>query len=597
MSTNNGKSPELSPLNQDSVNAVSKAQEKQNKDQSFLESIKETSNKISTNVNNFIKTNILDKSSVPGYTVEEIGRPFHFDSTIDPKDRTYRFLSTRMNILDIYPCNYGQVYTYNKSEKKSLFKYGVTYEHAMKRYRKLCANYFNMITAPSAIRLFLTDDTVVTDGITTSYKDNFFQTMANKMSNAAQTFTDIGRSLNSSQYDKVVDQALDKVNSEEIGNSVNNMLNAVGLDVNAQESIGGIVDKLKAGAAIVLKGNKLSLPKIWDSSNYTPTFSVSTKLFSPYGSPKAVQEFIIKPLTMILMMGIPHTEDMVSYGKPFALTLRSWGTSYLTLAGITSITLQRGGQDVNFNIYKQPLIVNVNIEFTSLVDGIAAFVSDQDLAKIPEYEKRAYSDVANVLTLNSRSQNIDGSLLPTLMPTLGGIIRSMQPVQFEDLNSNYGPGNSTRETTMIGGGGGSGSGGSSGGLFGSVLSGINGTISNAFNAAYNQASQSSGFLSDFGELFNDVADVASDVYGAYRETEGVVRSVVNDGVNLLNRVTGGKFNNTPIGNSIRKVNNYLNLTSTTIGNTVNKINIVNKNVNDAIDFFGSLLKTPTGKNP
>ena len=48
---------------------------------------------------------------------------------------------------------------------------------------------------------------------------------------------------------------------------------------------------------------------------------------------------------------MPQTDDMISYGKPFAVTVRSWGTSFLTLAGITNITLQRGGADSVFNKY------------------------------------------------------------------------------------------------------------------------------------------------------------------------------------------------------------------------------------------------------
>lgn len=594
------KSNDSSPLNTTKQDAVNQAEQKNTQSESFLKS---AANKIgdaassTVNAAKEVFNGVKDSASVSGYMVEEIGRPFRFAENVDPINRTYNFLSTRMNILDMYPCNYGQVYTYNSEEKKSLFKYGVTYEHAMSRYRKLCANYFSVSTAPSALRLFLTDDTVVTDGISTTYKENFFQTMANRMSNAAQTFTDLGRSLNSTQYDKVVDAAISKVDSEAIANSASEALSAVGLDVNSNQAISGIVDKLKTGASIVLKGNKLSLPKIWDGSNYTPTFSVSTRLFSPYGTPKAVREFIIKPLTMILMMGIPYTEDMISYGKPFALTLRSWGTSYLTLAAITSITLQRGGNDVTFNIYKQPLSINISIEFTSLVDGISAFISDQDMAKMPEYEKRAYQDVLNILPLNSNSQNIDGSILPTLMPTLGGIIRSMQPVQIESLNANYGPLNSSRQTTMIGGGGGSGSGGIGGlgDLFGGALSSIGGTISNAFNAAYAQASESSGFLSEFGEMFNTVSETASGIYMTGRRIYSSVNSTVNSVTGLLNRVTGGAFNNTGLAGSIRKIQQKVNRANTTCGNFLRDVNATAVNINDAINYFGSLLKTPVGE--
>ena len=223
------------------------------------------------------------------------------------------------------------------------------------------------------------------------------------------------------------------------------------------------------------------------------------------------------------------------------------------------------------------------------------------MAKMPEYEKRAYQDVLNILPLNSNSQNIDGSILPTLMPTLGGIIRSMQPVQIESLNANYGPLNSSRQTTMIGGGGGSGSGGIGGlgDLFGGALSSIGGTISNAFNAAYAQASESTGFLSEFGEMFNTVSETASGIYMTGRRIYSSVNSTVNSVTGLLNRVTGGAFNNTGLAGSIRKIQQKVNRANTTCGNFLRDVNATAVNINDAINYFFSLLKTPVGekKNP
>ena len=299
---------------------------------------------------NYLKSVSVGDQQSYGYSVEEIGKPFMFPDTVDPQTRAYRFLATRMNIIDLYPCNYAQSHLYSseKKDKKSFFKYGVGYDLAMARYKRMCTDYLGIPNPPSALRIFLTDDTVVTDGVTTAYKENFFQTAANKLSEMAQGFTSMAASLSSASVQSGVDKIIgDNVDSQKIAADVAGSLN---LGQGGQDVLGGIVDKLKAGAAIILKGNKISLPKIWENSNYTANFSISTKLFSPYGSPKAVKEYIVKPLAMMLMMGIPQTDDMTSYGRPFAVTVRSWGTSFLSLAGITSITLQRGGSDSIYNI-------------------------------------------------------------------------------------------------------------------------------------------------------------------------------------------------------------------------------------------------------
>lgn len=286
---------------------------------------------------------LVGDQQVGSYSVEEIGKPFKFADSVDPQERTYRFLASRMNCVDIYPCNYAQSYLYN-DENKSLFKYGIGYEKAMERYRQMCTFYLGDSLAPSALRIFLTDDTTTTDGIQTQYTENFFQKLADGLSNALQGFTSIASSLGSSALNEGVDKLLseDNINTEKI---VGDVSNGLGLSSANKDMLGNVVEGLKAGAKIVLKGQKISLPKIWQNSSYSSSFSVSTKLYSPYGSPKAIKKYIVRPLTLILLMGIPQSDDMVSYGRPFAVTVRSWGTQFLSLAGISNVTLQRGGAD------------------------------------------------------------------------------------------------------------------------------------------------------------------------------------------------------------------------------------------------------------
>ncbi len=517
-----------------------------------------------------------------GYSLEEIGKPFRFANSVDPQERTYRFLASRMNCVDIYPCTYAQSYLYNKEENKSFFKYGIGYDKAMTRYQKMCSDYLGDASAPSALRIFLTDDTTTTDGIQTQYTENFFQKLADGLSNALQGFTSIASSLSSSALNEGVDKLLgeDNINTDKIVGDVSNGLN---LSDNNKDMLGHIVKDLKAGAKIILKGNKLSLPKIWQSSSYASSFSVSTKLYSPYGSPKAIKQYIVRPLVLIFLMGMPQSDDMVSYGRPFAVTVRSWGSQFLSLAGITNITLQRGGADSAFNLYKQPLVVNVNIEFTSIVDGVLAFADPiNDLNPIPPYEQTAYGSIDQILSLNAASQNIDGSVLPTVVPTLGGIIKSFQPVQISDVTYGYGPQQSTRDDIMVGGNGGGGS-----GLGGSV-----GGILSPFEEAYTFATSSALSQGSFGGILGGIADTATGIARGVSTVTNAVNRTIGAASNLANVVSGGAFGKSEFGKSVKEFQSDLAQGAKVVTSVAGATATLANTVSTTVNTFGTLLKAP-----
>jgi len=590
-----------------------------------------------------LQKSLVGSQQEMGFSMEEIGKPYKFAETVDPQDRTYRFLATRMNAVDIYPCTYAMSYLYKKEDNKSsqqakssggvsaaasqvksgasqvpgggsstqsppqtqaqpttqaqgsgqkedsggsksFFKYGIGYEIAMKRYRQMCQNYLGDLMPPSALRIFLTDDTTTTDGIQTQYTENFFQKLADGLSNALQSFTSPISSLSSSALNEGVDKLLseDTIDTNKI---VGDVSQGLGLSNESRDTMGEIVKGLKQGAKIILKGQKLALPKIWQSSSYSSAFSVSTKLFSPYGSPKAIKQYIIRPLTLILLMGMPQTDDMISYGKPFAVTVRSWGTSFLTLAGITNITLQRGGADSVYNIYKQPLVVNVNIEFTSLVDGVMAFGDTTGEAQIPSYESNAYSTIDQILPVNSASQSIDGSVLPTVVPTLGGIIRSFQPVQMSGISFGYGPQQSTRGDIMIGGNGSGG--GMMDGLFESMFS--------PFDEVYGQATAGAMSQGGFGGFLSGIASTATSIARGVSAVTNTVRGTVRAASGLANLVSGGSFAKTGFGKAVsnfdRKMGEYSRTAVQIAGGTAAVANTINR----ATTEFGSLFKTPVKK--
>lgn len=236
-------------------------------------------------------------------------------------------------------------------------------------------------------------------------------------------------------------------------------------------------------------------------------------------------------------------------------------------------------------IYNQPLIINVNMEFTSLVDGVIAFSSAKDELKIPPYEKQSYATSDQILTLDSRNQSIDGSVLPTVVPTVGGIIRSLQPVQFSDVNTGFGPTKSTRDDYMIGG---NGSGGSD--LFGGLLS--EGLMS-PFNAAYNYVSGMAGEEAGFGsKLLNGVTDfITGAAIGVSDVTYSLNRSI-GQLTTVANAVTLGAFNNSSFAKTLRKNQTKFNQSSALLNQAAIAMNSINNTVQSSTGRYGSILDIP-----
>ena len=225
------------------------------------------------------------------------------------------------------------------------------------------------------------------------------------------------------------------------------------------------------------------------------------------------------------------------------------------------------------------------MEFTSLVDGVMAFGDTTGEAQIDPYERDAYATIDQILPVNSASQNIDGSVLPTVVPTLGGIIRSFQPVQMSGISFGYGPQQSTRGDVMVGG---NGSGGSlDGGLFDSIFS--------PFDEVYTQATSGALSQGSFGSFLGGIAETANNVANGISAVAGTVTRTVGAATRLADTVSGGRFSQTSFGKKVKSFNNNVGQTARSAANIARSTAVVANTVNQATTKFGSLFKTPVKK--
>jgi len=362
----------------------------------------------------------------------EIGKPSKFNDNIDQFGRYGNYIKSKMNVLDLIPCDYsiniikaGTVGDVIRGGINSL-KYHISYTSAIANFKRICANY-GIKSKPAGIRIFTTDDTTSSDELKNSFSQSILESAIEGVSSKfkrMETIRHFGQSVSS-----VADEILAAGTKSLVG------MSSTGLGLLAgfySESAGETVKQFSEGlmssvADVIVNGHTLSLPKTWNDSSYSPNLSCVIKLVSPYGSPKAIKQFIIEPLLVLSLMAMPRTNDGISFGYPPLISVKAHGLASFPAAAISSITFRRGGNDTSFNIYRQPLSIDVSIDFVNLVEGCAAFNNEGSFL-----ERNCLKNADEFKSGKPDSLVSDGCLFQTP----GKLVESLRPIALQEVTAN-----------------------------------------------------------------------------------------------------------------------------------------------------------------
>ncbi|MFA7202773.1 MAG: hypothetical protein WC188_03580 [Candidatus Caldatribacteriota bacterium] len=365
-----------------------------------------------------------------------IGRPCLFNPIIDKYKRFGNYLRSKMSIIDLVPVDYrvdfqrmAKIVTAKSTDSNSTKEikefgnpFSIAYDQKIKTYQKIC-EYHGLNSKYIGLRLFTTDDTTANDTIQVNYKDSIFKKYADSLSSKGQTFRDVSNSVLGSTSKEF----MDNVQSALISGS-NDMSSELNLDQGIKDLIGNVVS---ASSDILLKGNKMTFPKIWQDTTYTGNMSVNVRLISPYGHPKAIKEFILKPLSYIILLSAPQTVNGITYGGNIPITIKAYGLNYTIIGSIQSITFRRGGSETSFNLYKQPLTLDLSIEFQTLFDAFAVYDPGIENVLKLTTDKNIFN---NSLLTDPGSTNIyNTDNKNNIMISLGTILSSFKPVSIIDM--------------------------------------------------------------------------------------------------------------------------------------------------------------------
>lgn len=236
-------------------------------------------------------------------------------------------------------------------------------------------------TTTLPIRAGFIADNFPTDTFSNEYTETFLQKFTDVASSALGQIVQMSGQKNATnavqEYGKAAINA-----GEDIGGVVGGVLGkggemaqgmAEGLNkflANESGDTSGIGNMLRGSGGLInkmLAGHRVDFPQIWSNSGYTPSYSVTIRLYNPLpGNIESTKRHIVGPLACFLCLATPRTDNGHSYRWPFYHRIRVTGLYELTPAAITNITIVKGGDQQQIAYNQNLAMCDVRIDFQAL---------------------------------------------------------------------------------------------------------------------------------------------------------------------------------------------------------------------------------------
>ena len=249
----------------------------------------------------------------------------------------------------------NDVLTYSEKDHPMIY-----FNKVMKKHKKYLDSY-NPSAKYDGIRFVATIDSAINNSISHNYDSNILDTALGGIKEAALSAMG-GKAA--AHGKKAID-------------ILSNMSQALKM-MDGNQYNGDAAGATASGFLDAFAGHRVHMPRMWTSSSVQDALQLSVKLTSPSGDPKSIKRYIIEPLVIIFIMSSPLTLTGTDLTMPFIYEVDAHGMGHYKLAGITNINFDRGGTDVDFNIYQQPLTVNVRLSIMPLANDAVTSLGKTD---------------------------------------------------------------------------------------------------------------------------------------------------------------------------------------------------------------------------
>lgn len=188
-------------------------------------------------------------------------------------------------------------------------------------YKSILENHGFSVTKKPLKFAFIADN-FPTDTFTNEYTETFLQKFTDVASSGLSQMVQMSGKANAVEavetYGKIGTQA-----AKDIGGNLGGVLETI--SSGAQKGAAGLqkfIDKSKAGdtatsrligggmdlVSKMLAGHRIDFPQIWSNSGYSPSYSVTIRLYNPNpGNRESTFKYIAGPLCVLLCLTVPRT--------------------------------------------------------------------------------------------------------------------------------------------------------------------------------------------------------------------------------------------------------------------------------------------------
>ena len=256
-------------------------------------------------------------------------------------------------------------------------------------------------------------DSVVRDGgsfaiFNVDYQGAVSESMSNSVSdiNAGGLIKSVSQGARSVKFDVAGGNVLGEAQAavtEQVGAFLKGVTESVTF------GLSNVIDTLLGGAYV-------DIPKKWDDSSISfPTITYTMSLMSPYGNPISQLQNIFIPLCMILAGSLPLKAGQSAYTSPFLCSVFNKGVQSIKLGMITSVSINRGVNNLGFSRTKRALGYEVSFTVTDFSNIMTAPVNSSIFDEFFNFNVDDQSKFGQYMaTLASRDIYSDKYLKPKL---------------------------------------------------------------------------------------------------------------------------------------------------------------------------------------
>lgn len=304
-----------------------------------------------------------------------IGLPpnYLFDQDLVSSDS--ELILSSMPIMAIYPAYPGLP----GGERSGLQTFNLDYEKGREIYKLILDSAFSKSSIYSTdehcIYVAFTNDASLTESFSSEFGESRFEQLGNMAAGAAEELRYMTGETSMGAAVKSLGESMGPV----LGTLTKAGGGLVGLGEGVLETISG-----GAGLSKILSGSKIDFPQMWKGSAYSPSYSVSIRLYNH--NPRDFRlhlKYIVQPLAKLLAFVTPISDSPSTFTYPVLCSVSCPGLFMLKAAYVSSIEVIKGGDANNISFIQRPGIVDIKMTFNDLYGSIIA----EDTSKTEGFAK------------------------------------------------------------------------------------------------------------------------------------------------------------------------------------------------------------------